>query len=671
MEQHNWGLNEVPLSNIRATGWMKRYLDTQDKGLTGNMDKIGGPFVNEYWGNYSAQNIQNADDVFLGGLEVKKVGWVPFEQTAYWIDGMIRCGYLSDNKRLTEKAKHFIYNTIELADDEGYQGPHFLKDDTVWAHAVFFRAMMAEYSATKNEKVMEALKKHFLRTPLSEVYDKYEGTPTLGMRNITDVEIALWIYGETGDARFLDMAEQSYERFNEKYYNDKDAKIDSKSRDVTVKGMLSNRKVNKNHGVTYNEVCKIAAIMYKHTGKEIYKKAAINAFDKLYRDQMLVDGVHSSSEYLNGNEDSLASHETCDVSDFSWAVGYLYMITKDSKYGDWIEDAVFNAGLGSVDDDFKGQQYFSCPNQVISDDVSNHNKFYRGADWMSYAPKEFLCCCAGNVHRFMPNYLARAWMTDDNNGVYATLYGPSVFKTNIDGQELNITENTDYPFEHQVKFKIDCKEPVAFVLYLRLPEWAKAVTITVNGNKMICPNVNGFLALKRTFSSQDIVEVCFATEVKLIENARGISVKYGPLLYALPIKEKVVIEGLRELNNPEFPHYSLYPESKWNYGLDMSRKDEIIVHDKKSEKEPWRTGCGGTELEIPVREVTNWKLRNIRNGRRRRSPRGYLKYEIGHECKFTPVVRENIDEKYKGKPETVKLVPYGTTRLRIAIFPKV
>ena len=163
MKQHNWGLNEVPLSNIRATGWLKRYLDTQDKGLTGNMDKIGGPFVNEYWGNYSAQNVQNADDVFLGGLEVKKVGWVPFEQTAYWIDGMIRCGYLSDNKKLTEKAKRFIYNTIELADDEGYMGPNFLKDDTVWAHAVFFRAMMAEYSATKNEEVMEAIKKHFLR----------------------------------------------------------------------------------------------------------------------------------------------------------------------------------------------------------------------------------------------------------------------------------------------------------------------------------------------------------------------------------------------------------------------------------------------------------------------------------------------------------------------------
>jgi len=659
------------MSNVKAQGWIKRYFETQAKGLTGNMDKIGGPFVNRYWGNYYAQNIQNADDVFLGGMEVKKVGWVPFEQTAYWIDGMIRCGYLSENDELIEKAKSYIYDTIDLADEEGYLGPNFLKDDTVWAHTVFFRAMIAEYSATKNNKVLEALKKHFLRVPLSEVFDKYECGPTIGMRNVTDIEIALWLYGETGDTRFLEMAEKSYERFNEKYYDDKTAKKDCKSKDVTLKGMLSKRKVCNNHGVTYNEVCKIAAIMYKYTGNEIYKKAAINAFDKLYRDQMLIDGVHSSSEYLNGNEDTWASHETCDVSDFTWAVGYLYMITKDSKYGDWIEDAVFNAGLGSVDDDFKGQQYFSCPNQVICDDVSNHNKFYRGADWMSYAPKEFLCCCAGNVHRFMPNYIARAWMTDDSGGLYATLYGPSQFDTSVNNKNIRITEITEYPYENNVKFVIDSDEPITFALHLRHPAWAKKAEVYINNEKNKYSKKNGFYVIERKFLPGDVVEINFEAEVKTIENAHGISVKYGALLYALPVQEKVVIEGLRELGNPEFPHYSIYPNSKWNYGFDMSKREEIIVKKGVCGIEPWRNGCSGTELIVPVREITNWNLRNIKKGRRRRSPRGYLKYEIGHECKFTPVVRENIDEKYKGTPEFMKLVPYGTTRLRIAIFPKV
>ena len=671
MIMRNSGLLEADLSAVKATGWLKKYLDTQAKGLTGNMDKIGGPFVDRYWGNYAAKNMEDAEDVFLGGMKAEKVSWVPFEQTAYWIDGMIRCGYLSSNKELTEKAKKFIYDAIETADADGYIGPVFLKDDTVWAHVVFFRAMMAEYTASHNEEVLEALKKHFLRAPLSDVYDKYAGGPTIGMRNVADVEIALWIYGQTGDERFLHMAEESYQRFNEKYYDDRAEKADCKSKDVTLKGMLSHRKVNKTHGVTYNEICKIAAIMYQYTGKEIYKEAAVNAFDKLYRDQMLIDGVNSSSEYLNGNEDSLASHETCDVSDFTWAVGYLYMITGDSKYGDWIENAIFNAGLGSVDDDFTGQQYFSCPNQVICDDVSNHNKFYRGADWMSYAPKEFLCCCAGNVHRFMPNYVARSWMLGENNAVYATQYGPTTFTFSVNGQEVKIEEKTVYPFEHQVQFEIKTSQPVDFVLYLRCPDWAKRSMILVNGQEIKCKRDKGFYQISRTFLPHDVVEIRFEAEVMLIENAKGISVKYGPLLYALPIKEKVVIEGLRELNNPDFPHYSVYPESKWNYGFDMNRIKDIKVDSKQCEEEPWRTECGGTRITIPVREVTNWKLRNEVKGRRRRSPRGYLKYEIGHKCLFTPVVRAEIKEQYKGERGYIQLVPYCTTRLRIAIFPKV
>ena len=667
----NWGLRETDLSNVKASGWIKKYLDTQAKGLTGNMDKIGGPFVDQYWGNYAAKNMENEADVFLGGMKAEKVSWVPFEQTAYWIDGMIRCGYLSENKELTEKAKKFIYDAIKTADQDGYIGPVFLKDDTVWAHAVFFRAVMAEYTASHNEEVLEALKKHFLRVPLSDVYDKYAGGATIGMRNVADIEIALWIYGKTGDERFLHMAEESYQRFNNIYYDDKDAHRDCKSKDVTLKGMLGHRKVNKNHGVTYNEICKLAAIMYQYTGNEIYKKAAVNAFDKLYRDQMIVDGVHSSSEYLNGNEDSLSSHETCNVSDFTWAVGYLYMITGDSKYGDWIEDAIFNAGLGSVDDDFRGQQYFSCPNQVICDDVSNHNKFYRGADWMSYAPKEFLCCCAGNVHRFMPNYVARTWMLGEKNNVYATLYGPNTFTFTVNGQKVEVREETEYPFEQQVKFVIETANPVEFTLNLRCPDWATSSVVLVNRQEINCKRENGFYQIQRTFTAGDVVEIQFKTKVALIKNANGISVKYGPLLYALPIKEKVVIEGLRELQNPDFPHYSVYPESKWNYGFDMTRIQDIEVESKKSEEEPWRAGCGGMKIIIPVREVTNWKVRNVVKGRRRRSPRGYLKYEIGHKCLFTPVVRSEIKEQYKGELAYVELVPYCTTRLRIAIFPKV
>ena len=376
-------IHELRLCELKAGGWIERFLKTQASGLTGNMGRIGKPFVTKYWEG-EKDIVVGEDENFLGGLNCTDDAWTPFEQNAYWIDGMIRCGWLIDDKKLIEYAEGKIYPAIENADADGYIGPSFLKDGMLWAHSVYFRALIAEYEATGDGRILEALKKHYIRADLKERIKSPSGARIIAVRDISAIECALWLYGKTKDERFLEMSEEAYAVFNQIYADDSDAPEGAEMRDLTLQGMLSDRKVCRNHGVTYNEICKLPAILYLYTKKEIYKHAAVNAFDKLYRDQMLIDGVNSSSEYLNGNSDSQAAHETCDISDLTWALGYLFMITGDGKYGDWIENAVFNAGLGAVDDDFRGEQYFSCPNQVLADDTSNHLFFFRGEDWMSY-----------------------------------------------------------------------------------------------------------------------------------------------------------------------------------------------------------------------------------------------------------------------------------------------
>ena len=80
---------------------------------------------------------------------------------------------------------------------------------------------------------------------------------------------------------------------------------------------------------------------------------------------MLIDGVNSSTEALAGN-DPLASHETCDITDYTWTMGYYLMATGDGQWADRIEKAIFNAGFGAITKDFRTMQYFSCPNQFIA-----------------------------------------------------------------------------------------------------------------------------------------------------------------------------------------------------------------------------------------------------------------------------------------------------------------
>lgn len=653
--------HELDLKQIRAKGWVEEFLKTQAQGLTGEIGNVGEPFCLQTWD--APERKRTKEEVFLGGINSIDDSWVPFEQNGYWIDGAIRAGRLINNKKLIDLALSKINPSVENAIKVGYFGPEFLKDGLRWPFAVYFRALIAEYTATGREDIIEALKNHFLSSSMTESYKRNDLRIIL-VRTCADIETALWLYGKTKDDRFLQMSEQSYAVFNEIFSDDSNADENSKMLDVTIKGMLKDRKVQSNHGVTYCEVCKLSAILYYYTGKAIYKIAAINAFDKVYRDQMLIDGVISSTEYLNGNTESTAMHETCDVSDFTWALGYLYMITGDAKYGDWVENAIFNAGLGCVDDEFKGNQYFSCPNQVVCDDTSNHVSFYRGRDWNSYSPKKFLACCAGNVHRFMPNYVCRAFM-QDGDVLSAFVYAPCEVQTVLGGKTVKVQENTLYPFKNKVDFIIETEDVAHFTLKLRKPIWAVDAKVSVNGMLFDVHFNNGTCDIKREFNNGDVVTIEFTDNIELIENAKGISVKKGALLYALPIKERVVINGLRELGNPDFPHYSLYAESKWNYGL--TKKAEFTFNDGKVGLKPWVRKENALSISVSANEIKGWKEKRVNGFWQRLMPRGKHKW-VNQKAVFTPKVNP-VNIKDVGEKSIITLVPYATTRLRISIFP--
>jgi hypothetical protein len=269
----------------------------------------------------------------------------------------------------------------------------------------------------------------------------------------------------------------------------------------------------------------------------------------------------------------------------------------------------------------------------------------------------------------MPNERSNAAVTGFPF-IRAVLLPSSDISLEISGTRVTIHEVTNYPFENTVRFQVDTTAPTSFTLVLRKPQWAVSATLSVNG-EVIDASIDGNIHhLTRTFSNGDEVVLSFTDEITFVENAGGVSIRKGALLDALPVKEKVVIEGLRETNNPEFPHYSLYPDSQWNYGIENNTESIGFTCDAPVGSHRWRASGNSLRITLEGQELPGWKLRTFKRIQCRMLPRDPCRW-VDRPATFTPKVQPVTDDTPLGNKATLTLVPYCTTRLRIAIFPKI
>jgi len=608
---------EIPITAITPQGWLREFLVRQNTGLTGNREILSYPFNTCLWAGRIPYN-GNGDD------------WWRYEQAAYLTDGMLRLGYLIRDDKLIQTGRDGVAYVLANPMEKGRLGHPFFSSQ--WPMAVFFRAMQAEYSATSDPNMCEALRQHYLSYSIEELRKG---------RNVVNVEGMLWTYGKTGDPKLLERAE----------------KICLGGPMGIGRCMLPSRDID--HGVTYMEEAKLPAILYAFTGNTNYLAASLNAFKKLDRDHMLPDGVPSSNEFLAG-KDIHQSHETCDISDYTWSVGYLLMATGDATWADHIEKAIFNAGPGCISKDFKNLQYFSGVNQVIATGDSNHNKHFHGSTWMAYRPCHETECCAGNVHRFMPNYAARMWMCDTNGGLVATLYGPSsvTLPINQGRQHLSVAEETGYPFSETITFTFNMPTPVTMPFSFRIPGWCEAPSITINQRPYDGSLTPGtFVTLNRTFRDGEKIVLHLPMPVKLLawEN-QGVAVQRGPLLFAYPVPEKVTLDnqnydnmrGKKSSDPVNFPALDIRPDGAWNYALAAKSVEELSLVNTGAKGYPFDPGTSPLVIKVPARKVKGWTLL---------------------ENRYTPPLPDKDNVQCETAVETLTLVPYGSTRLRVGVFP--
>ncbi len=615
---------------IKATkleqGWPRTFMERQRDGLGTYYAASGYPYDTCLWTGKMPPNPI---------VRSWAADWWPYEQAGYLVDGLGRVGIYLDDARLGGLLRDSVDFAAKTRTKEGWFGP----DDTdPWANSVFARAMMAAYDATGDRKILDALAANSLAV-----------TNDSG-RAMCTAEADLFLYRRTGDARWIEQMKKHMKGYPWQWRQLSRARqiwdpIDS-------------------HGVTAAEIGKLPCLYFLATGDRQNLKDAVTFFEQVMFHNELADGVPSSEEGYAGNGDKTQSpkdrplwdhgglmiHETCDIVDHMWTFGYLLMATGDPVWGDRIERMFLNAAPGAISEDWRSLQYFSSPNQVFAGRKTGHPGFGEvGLTRQAYRPGCDTECCAGNAHRLAPVYAARMWMLDSTGtNPAAMLYGNSSFSfTAANGAKVRIEEWSRYPAGGSIRFVIQTDRPADFSFACRIPRWAEGATLDRK------PVKAGTLArLERTFRNGDVFWLELPMRVRQERHSGGVSVYRGPILYSLPIAEndERVTEG-EEKCSRECPAHYLTPASAWNYAMPLFADaeasivvEQVPVQCVVDEFEAPRT------LVVPLYRRSDWVA------------------EEGYNSERTP----SVPPPKKADASAVelrRLVPMGSTRLRISVFP--
>ena len=600
------------IADITPTGWFAELLDRQLDGLSGHPEAMDYPYNSPLWAGELKRD-----------SESRGADWWRYEQTAYYLDGIARLACITGDETLGSVWQNNLEYVLAHPQAEPAGRLGAAGRSMAWPFAVFFRALKASYEATGDPRIPEALEKHYLSYSPDELSDR---------RHVVNVEGMLWTWSLTGNDELLTRARAAWDEANA---------------ELTQANCLDDKDFHM-HGVTMNELLKVPMLLYAYTGEEEYLRAALNADRKMEAANMLVDGCVSSTEHLAGR-DPLASHETCDIVDYSWTMGYFLETTGDAGWADRIERCAFNAGLGSITKDFRAMQYFSCPNQFLATGTSDHNAFKYGKTWMQYRPIHETECCIGNIHRLFPNYVSRMWMTDADGAPVATLYGPCELLLDLgDGLSVKIEEITNYPFGEDIDFRFTfyrngrrsrASHEMAFSY--RLPAWCSP-----DGKA-------GFRTERRAWKSGEVFSIHLPMKPVFEDNpVQGRSVVMGPLVYSYSIPSKweedtATYENLagKQCRNPEFRSWTITPSAEWNYALKDCSPDEIEIVRRDTDGFPFDEGESPLVLRVKACTAEGWELK---------------------DGQLTPALPETVT---RGEDAVLELSPLGSTVLRLSIFP--
>jgi hypothetical protein len=180
---------------------------------------------------------------------------------------------------------------------------------------------------------------------------------------------------------------------------------------------------------------------------------------------------------------------------------YLLRVTRDPRYGDSMEQVMYNTVLGAKPLQPDGTAFY------YSDYNFHGQKGYSRHHWP---------CCSGTLPQVAADYHINGYF-HDGNSLFLNLYVPSRVLWTRAGSRVQLSQSGQYPFSSVVEFEVVSAKAEAFPLHFRIPAWAVSPSISVNGKRLLLDVVPGsFSTVTRTWNSGDRIELELPMMLRLV-----------------------------------------------------------------------------------------------------------------------------------------------------------
>lgn len=456
--------------------------------------------------------------------------WIPKVLAAQEPDGYIQTAFtLSDRERWSPRHR---------ADHEGYVAGYFL-EAAVSHYMLTGGKDLRLYNAAK--RLADCWEAHIGPPPKQEWFDGHQA-----------MEMALVRFG-----RFVNTVEGQGQ--GDKYIQLAkfllDCRKDGSEYDQSHVPVIQQYEA-VGHAVraSYNYAAMSDVAMETHDVD--YQSAVASLYDNIINRKYYVTGGIGSGETSEGYgpDYSLRHNAYCESCSSCGHIFFLHKLNlayHDARFADLYEETLYNALLGSLDLEGKNF-YYQNPLDT------------RGPRY----PWHGCPCCVGNIPRVL--LMLPTWTyVKDADSLYVNLFvGSTVTVPDIAGTDIEMVQETDYPWDGQVAITVNPKATKEFTLYVRMPNREVselysntphangAKFIRLNGRLIQPPVEKGYAVIHRTWKAGDKIDLALPMVVQRvkgidkIEATQGqVALRYGPLIYTF----ESVDQSLDHVLDPESP----------------------------------------------------------------------------------------------------------------------